>query len=60
MVFPALAAPYIFAFHLTMGVRLGGLVLLPFGAGGGAARGGPLGSGSGINGKGSNDGGGAD
>jgi hypothetical protein len=55
----ASAVPYVFAFHLAMGVRLVGLVLSRFGAGGGG-RGGPSGWGPGNNGKGSNNGGGPD
>ena len=42
--FVALEAPYVFAFHLAMGVRLVGSVPSRFGAGGGG-RGGPSGSG---------------
>ncbi len=57
--FAALVAPYVFAFHLVMWVRLVGLALLRFGAGG-CNRGGPLGLGPGNNGKGSNNGGGTD
>ena len=43
--FAASAAPYIFAFHLAMGVRLVGSVLLRFSAGGGG-QGGSLGVGA--------------
>ena len=41
--FAASAAPYVFAFHLVMGVRLVGLVLSWFGAGGGRPGGVPRG-----------------
>ena len=53
--FAAMAAPYVFAFHLEMGVRLVGLAPSRFGAGGGGG-GGPSGSGLGNNGKGSDNG----
>ncbi len=55
--FAASAVPYVFTFHLAMGVRLFGLVLSLFGARGGG-QGGPVGLGPGNVGKGSNDGGG--
>jgi hypothetical protein len=57
--FAASAAPYVFAFHLAMGVQLVRLVLSWFGAGGGG-QGGPSGLRPGNNNKGSDDGGGAD
>ena len=57
--FVLLAAPYVFAFHMAMGVRLVGLAPLRFGAGG-DGRGGPSELGPGNVGKGSNNGGGAD
>ena len=57
--FAASAVPYVFAFHLAMGVQLVGLVLLRFGARG-RGLGGPSGLGPGNDGKESNIGGGAD
>ena len=49
--FMALAAPYVFAFHMAMGVRLVWLALLWFGIGWSGGRG-PSGPGPGNNGKG--------
>ena len=49
--FVASAAPYVFAFHMAMGVRLVWLALLRFGVGW-RGSGGPLGPGPGNDGKG--------